>query len=493
MDSLSKLGDDDDHDHYRDLLWPSISKHFVSIFLDLVRLSFLAALLALETLFLLHKWAPVFHYLFFSCFLAFFTLKRFVSGPDQVYLVDFSCLKPPSSCKVPFTSFLEHASMINIFDRESIDFMAKILASSGQSEETYLPPQLHYIPPKTDFQDSIKEVHMVLFPVLDDLLEKTNVHARDIDILIVNCSGFCPSPSLSSIIVNRYSMRSDVKSFNISGMGCSASALGVDMAKSLLKVHKDSYAVVLSTEILSTGWYSGRERPKLLLNCLFRMGSAAILLTNKPKAKNASKYKLVHSLRTQRAFEDKAYCSAVREEDADGKLGVAFKRDLLQVAGETLRSNMTLLGSRVLPFTEKFWHGLSVLRKRFIHKSCEIYVPNFKTVVQHFCLPTSGRPVIREIAKGLKLGEVDMEAALMTLYRFGNQSSSSLWYELAYMEAKQRVKKGDKVWQLGMGSGPKCISLILECVRPILGESENGPWASCIQEYPVAIDEVVVA
>ncbi|KAF8044303.1 hypothetical protein BT93_A2328 [Corymbia citriodora subsp. variegata] len=491
MDSITKLGDEDDHGV--DILWPSISKHFVSMFLDLVGLSFLFALLALETLFLLQKWTPVFHLLSFSCFPVFFVLKRFVSSPDQVYLVDFSCLRPPISCRVPFASFLEHASMINIFDRESIDFMAKILTSSGQSEETYLPPQLHYIPPKTEFQESINEVHMVLFPVLDDLLEKTNVHARDIDILIVNCSGFCPSPSLSSIIVNRYSMRSDVKSFNVSGMGCSASALGIDMAKSLLKVHKDSYAVVLSTEILSTGWYSGRERPKLLLNCLFRMGSAAILLTNKPKAKNASKYKLVHSLRTQRAFEDRAYYSAYRDEDAEGKLGVTLQRDLLQVAGEVLRPHLTVLGSRVLPFTEKFWHGLSVLRKRFVHKSCEIYVPNFKTVVQHFCLPTSGRPVIREIAKGLKLGEADAEAALMTLHRFGNQSSSSLWYELSYMEAKQRVKKGDKVWQLGMGSGPKFTSLILECVRPILGESEKGPWASCIHEYPVPIDQVAVA
>ncbi|XP_010025262.1 3-ketoacyl-CoA synthase 6 [Eucalyptus grandis] len=489
MNSLTKLGDDDDHG--RDLLWPSIWKHFVSMFLDLVRLSFPLALLALEALFLLKKWTPTSHFLFFTCFPVFFILKRFIWSPDQVYIVDFSCLKPPSSCRVPFASFLEHASMMNIFDRESIDFMAKILTSSGQSEETYLPPPLHYIPPRTEFQESIKEVHTALFPVLDDLLEKTNVHPRDIDILIVNCSGFCPSPSLSSIIVNRYSMRSDVKNFNISGMGCTASAIGIDMAKSLLKVHKNSYAVVLSTEILSTGWYSGRERPKLLLNCLFRMGSAAILLTNKPKAKNVSKYKLVHSLRTQTALEDKAYYAAYLDEDAEGKLGVTLKRDLLQVAGETLRSHATILGSRVLPFTEKFWHGLSVFRKRFVHKSCDIYVPNFKTVVQHFCLPASGRPVIREIGKGLKLGEADTEAALMTLYRFGNQSSSSLWYELAYMEAKQRVKKGDKAWLLGMGTGTKCISLILERVRPILGESEKGPWASCIHDYPVAIDEVV--
>jgi 3-ketoacyl-CoA synthase len=85
----------------------------------------------------------------------------------------------------------------------------------------------------------------------------------------------------------------------------------------------------------------------------------------------------------------------------------------------------------------------------------------------------------------LKLGENEDEAALMTLHRFGNQSSSSLWYELAYMEAKGMVKKGDKVWVLGMGTGPKCCSLVWECFRPIVDESSKGPWADSIDRYPI--------
>lgn len=76
---------------------------------------------------------------------------------------------------------------------------------------------------------------------------------------------------------------------------------------------------------------------------------------------------------------------------------------------------------------------------------CRDLCAYFKSVIEHFCLPTSGRPVIKETGKGLNLGESDMEPALMTLHRFGNQSSSSLWYELAYLEAKERVKKGDSL------------------------------------------------
>ncbi|XP_028797451.1 3-ketoacyl-CoA synthase 5-like [Neltuma alba] len=439
-----------------------------------------------EAFLLLQNFEPMIHFLLLCSFLLCFALKHFLSRPSSVYLVDYSCLKPPGSCRVPFSSFLENVSLMGYFDRESIAFMGKILSSSGQSELTCLPPALHYIPPKTHQSESFKEAQMVLFPIIDDLLAKTNLSPLDIDILIFNCSSFCPVPSLSSMIINKYSMRSDIKSYNISGMGCTASAIGVDLARHLLSVHKNSNAIIISTEFLSTGWYSGNERSKLIINCLFRMGSAAILLSNKKEAKKSSKYRVVTTLRTHMGFDDQAYTSAIREEDSQGNLGVTLQGDLLKVAGETLRSNITNLGSEILPFSEKFWYVVRVLKKKIMmNKSEGIQAPNFKAVINHFCLPCSGRAVIREIGKGLRLTERDMEAALMTLHRFGNQSSSSLWYELGYLEGKERVQKGDKIWQFGMGSGTKCCSVVLECLRPIIGESNKGPWADTINQYPI--------
>ncbi|XP_039063353.1 alpha carbonic anhydrase 8-like [Hibiscus syriacus] len=44
------------------------------------------------------------------------------------------------------------------------------------------------------------------------------------------------------------------------------------------------------------------------------------------------------------------------------------------------------------------------------------------------------------------------------------------------MEGKERVKKDDKVWVHGLGTGLKCCNLILECLRTTAGESKSNPW-----------------
>ncbi|XVF66582.1 hypothetical protein PTKIN_Ptkin10aG0048900 [Pterospermum kingtungense] len=72
------------------------------------------------------------------------------------------------------------------------------------------------------------------------------------------------------------------------------------------------------------------------------------------------------------------------------------------------------------------------------------YNPDFKLAFEHFCIHAGGRAVLDEVEKNIDLKDWHMEPSRMTLYRFGNTSSSSLWYELAYSEAKGRIRKGDK-------------------------------------------------
>jgi predicted naringenin-chalcone synthase len=62
------------------------------------------------------------------------------------------------------------------------------------------------------------------------------VSCAQIDILIVVCSCFAPTPSLASMVVNHFKMRTDVLSHNLAGMGCSSGVIAVDMARHYLQV-----------------------------------------------------------------------------------------------------------------------------------------------------------------------------------------------------------------------------------------------------------------
>lgn len=100
---------------------------------------------------------------------------------------------------------------------------------------------------------------------VEELFAKTRVKPTDIDILIVNCSLFNPTPSMSAMIINKYKMRDNIRNYNLSGMGCSAGVVSIDLAKDLLKVHPNSLALVLSTENITQNWYRSNERVRFVL------------------------------------------------------------------------------------------------------------------------------------------------------------------------------------------------------------------------------------
>ncbi|MTV28279.1 hypothetical protein FTX61_23235, partial [Nitriliruptoraceae bacterium ZYF776] len=187
----------------------------------------------------------------------FISTVYFMSKPRSVYLVDYSCYKAPITCRVPFSTFMEH-SRLNLKDNpKSVEFQMRILERSGLGEETSLPPAIHYIPPKPNMEAARGEAELVIFSAIDSLFAKTCLKPKDIDILIVNCSLFSPTPSLSAMVVNKYKLRSNIKSYNLSGMGCSAGLISIDLARDLLQVIPNSNAIVVSTEIITPNYYQG--------------------------------------------------------------------------------------------------------------------------------------------------------------------------------------------------------------------------------------------
>ena len=75
-----------------------------------------------------------------------------------------------------------------------------------------------------------------MFGCVQDLLDKTGIVVNEIGILVVNCSVFNPIPSLLSMIVNKFGFRSNIKTYNVGGMGCSANLISLDLAVGCLRV-----------------------------------------------------------------------------------------------------------------------------------------------------------------------------------------------------------------------------------------------------------------
>lgn len=83
------------------------------------------------------------------------------------------------------------------------------------------------------------------------------------------------------MLVNHFKFKREILTYNLSGMGCSSSLICVDLAKHLLQALKNKAILIVNHENITQNWYIGNDRSMLVCNCLFRVGGAAALVTNR--------------------------------------------------------------------------------------------------------------------------------------------------------------------------------------------------------------------
>mmetsp|Transcript_24890 Transcript_24890/g.40981 ORF Transcript_24890/g.40981 Transcript_24890/m.40981 type:complete len:581 (+) Transcript_24890:205-1947(+) len=406
-----------------------------------------------------------------TALLVAFLVRRSV----PIYLLDFSLYTPPEELAIAPDEFLTFSGLSGFFDGDALKFQERIVQNNGLGPDTYLPRGVLQVPPSCTMENARLEAEEVMFSCLDDLFQRTSISPKMIDILIINCSLFNPTPSLTAMVVNHYKMRSNILTYNLSGMGCSASGISVDLAKDLLQVHRGKYAIVISTENITQNWYFGSEKSMLIPNTLFRMGGAAILLTNRWQESYRAKYRLLYTVRTHKGSNDACYQSVFQLEDHKGYRGVRLSKEIMQISGDALKTNITTLGPLVLPLSEQIHFFVNLCLRKVLKRKLQPYVPNFKKAFQHFCIHAGGRGVIDALEKNLSLSEYLCEPSRATLWRWGNTSSSSIWYEMLYLETHERVKRGDRIWQIAFGSGFKCNSLVWRALRKCSRDASEWP------------------
>ncbi|KAL8159911.1 hypothetical protein V2J09_001448 [Rumex salicifolius] len=407
------------------------------------------------------------------CAAAVLLLHRIATRRRPALLLDFACHLPPPDRKCTFELSEYFVRRSGRFSTVSEEFMRSIFLKSGLGLETYAPPFVFDAPTsdsEANLDYALLEAREGIFGCIDSLLSKTRVDPAQIDHVIVTCGSFSPSPSLSSLIINRYKLRPEVKTYNLSGMGCSSGVVAIDLAARMMdsgaRRSPPKYGLVVITENISLNWYFGDNRSMLVTNCIFRVGCAAAIVTNDHSRRREAK-------------------AAFQEEDEKGTTGVSLTKDLIHVAGNNLKKHITALAPRVLPLSQLAIYAKSLLLCKLFPKSgLKPAVPDFSTAFEHMCIHTGGKAVIDAVSNVLRLPGPATEPARMTLHRFGNTSSSLVFYELAYFEAKRRIKKGDRVWMLAFGTGFKAGSLVWRAVRDSEFENDN-PWNDCVHRYPL--------
>lgn len=98
--------------------------------------------------------------------------------------------------------FIEMERASGKFDEASLQFQRRIVKSSGVRDETYLPKAVMSDENCATMKEGRLEASTVMFGALDELFEKTRIRPKDVGVLVVNCSIFNPTPSLSAMIIN---------------------------------------------------------------------------------------------------------------------------------------------------------------------------------------------------------------------------------------------------------------------------------------------------
>ncbi|CAN7036895.1 unnamed protein product [Brassica oleracea var. botrytis] len=425
-----------------------------------------------------------------STLFIFYISKYVLNKRNQrnCFMLHYECYKGQDERKLDTETCAKIVQRNENLGLEEYRFLLRTMVSSGIGEETYGPRNvLEGREASPTLLDAHSEMDEIMFDTLDKLFHKTKglVSPSDIDILVVNVSLFAPSPSLTSRVINRYKLRDDIKSFNLSGLGCSASVISIDIVQRIFETRENSFALVVSTETMGPHWYCGKDRSMMLSNCLFRAGGSSVLLTNAPRFKNRALMKLVTAVRAHVGSEDEAYSCCIQMEDKDGHPGFLLTKYLQKAAARALTLNLKVLLPRVLPLKELIRYAIvrafkGITTTKGESRSSGLGL-DLKTGLDHFCIHPGGRAIIEGVGKSLGLTEFDIEPARMALHRFGNTSSGGLWYVLGYMEAKKRLKKGDKILMMSMGAGFESNNCVWKVLKNL---DDKNVWEDSIDRYP---------
>jgi alkylresorcinol/alkylpyrone synthase len=263
---------------------------------------------------------------------------------------------------------------------------------------------------------------------LDRALERAGLTRLDLDALFVVSITGVASPSLDARLINRMTLRPDIKRTPIFGLGCVGGAAGLTRAADYVKAYPTHVAALLAVEVCSlTLQHDDVSTPNLISAGLFGDGAAAVIVVGADRPASGPAI-----LGTRSVFYP----------DSEEIMGWDIsERGFRIVLSPKLPE---LIQQRLGPDVDRFLADFGLSRSD----------------VGNWVIHTGGPKILQAVERALGLSERDLKLSWECLRRDGNISSASVLLVLEETMMSHRPEPDTLGVIAAMGPG-FCSELIL--------------------------------
>lgn len=259
-------------------------------------------------------------------------------------------------------------------------------------------------------------------------LARAGLSERDLDaIFFVSVTGVA-SPSIDARLMNRMSLRTDIKRNPIFGLGCVAGAAGIARAADYVRAYPDHVAVLVSVELCSLTWQrNDLTVANLISSGLFGDGSAAVILSGAARP-------------------------------AQGPQVLASRSSFYRRTEDVMGWDISEQGFRIVLSPEV----PQMVRKHLAHDVDSFLADQGldRSDISTWIMHTGGPKVLEATQESLALAPGALDVSWETLRRVGNLSSASVLLVLEEFMNRRRPAPDSYSVLAAMGPG-FCAELVL--------------------------------
>jgi predicted naringenin-chalcone synthase len=259
---------------------------------------------------------------------------------------------------------------------------------------------------------------------IDKALLSAGVSAREIGALVVNtCTGYI-CPGISTYLMQRLGLQSNVRAYDLVGSGCGGAIPNLEVAESLLWRFPENVLVSVSVEICTATFQMGNDLSLLVSNALFGDGAAAAVLWGRPQG-----LELVASASYYSPGDRDAIRYIHKNGQLFNQLSTRLPHLVRKAVSQVLRD---LLGQKGLRASD----------------------------IKHWALHTGGEKIINFIRDEIGLSEEQLLPTRAILSGYGNMSSPTVWFVLNEI-LKKGIDRGDLCVMVAFGAGLSAHAYLL--------------------------------